>query len=161
MYMPPEALISERDGSISYTGDKGDAYAMGLTLRKILGFSCVEIAGLNELQKNKVIVDRLKGRTDRRSHTALETELAEAVHELDVIGDFQVQKQLHIKAIGEAVPEALSLKDMADLMLKEHPGKRHSAKDVLNDYSFSVTERICLMTQSSPSMRTEFAVLEL
>lgn len=135
-YMPPEALINERDGSISYTGDKGDAYAMGLTLRKILGFGCAEIAGLNKLQKLKISLQRLHGSADRSTESALKTGLAQAVHELDVIGDFEVQNQLHIKAISEVVPEALSLKDMADLMLKEHPGKRLSAKDVLADYSF-------------------------
>jgi hypothetical protein len=63
-------------------------------------------------------------------HTGLD------IKEIDVIGDFKVQNILHIQAIRGAVPEALSLKYMADLMLKDHPGKRHSAKDVLTDYPF-------------------------
>lgn len=50
--------------------------------------------------------------------------------------DANVQNQLHIKAIINSVPQAVSLKDMSDLMLKEHPGKRLTASDVLTDFSF-------------------------
>lgn len=136
MYMPPEAFISERDGSISYTGEKGDAYAMGLTLRETLGFSCAEVLHLSEVQKNKVLADRLRGHQPRSTQIAYRREIANKMRAINVIGDVLVQNQSHVKAVSKVAPEALNLKDMSDLMLKEHAGKRYSAKEILQEYPF-------------------------
>ncbi len=135
-YMPPEAHMGERDDSISYVPVKGDAYAMGITLREVLGFTFDET---DYLSKNLLLASIYEARRknyDKRACKNNEAKRVAEVKRLDPHGGFIVQDQLPIIAIRNAIPSALSLKDMGDLMLKDHPGKRLTAKDVLNDFPF-------------------------
>lgn len=131
--MPPEALINERDGSVSYLGVKGDAYAMGLTLRRSIGFSLEEVIATSQIQKVKVAIES-KSIDGLNQETV--KKLEESIRAMNLSEDAHIQNQLHVKAVINAVPQAVSLKDMSDLMLKEHPGKRLTANDVLTDFSF-------------------------
>lgn len=131
--MPPEALLSERDGSISYSSIKGDAYAMGLTLRKTIGFSLREIIKISELQKIKAAVATKN--IDVSNADTVEG-LEKAISELQLSEDTEIQNQLYIKAVAKTVPQAISLRDISDLMLKQHPGKRFTAQEALSDLPF-------------------------
>lgn len=132
-FMPPEALFNERDGSVSYVGVKGDAYAMGLTLRRVIGFGLKEIIATSQIQKLKVAIN---SDIDSKLSEADEKKLADSINAMHLSKDTNVQNQLHVKAIISAAPQAVSLKDISDLMLKEHPGKRCTAEEVITDFSF-------------------------
>ncbi|EGF31721.1 hypothetical protein IMCC9480_3494 [Oxalobacteraceae bacterium IMCC9480] len=136
IFVPPEGVMNKKSGEVSYSGEKGDAYAMGMTLRKIIGFSQTEIGHLSRLQKEKIALQLEKPHIPASHYSVMEKKLDAEIASFDTVGDFRVQTQSHVKAINATVPEALSLKDIADLMLKDQPEKRVSAKGILDGYDF-------------------------
>lgn len=143
-FMPPEACLPERDGSISYLGVKGDAYAMGLTLRKLFGYGNRDIDGIGQMHKAKALLDRKesKGKAKTEEDIATIKEIQELLEQIKLADDNHVQNQLRIAAIMKAAPEALTLKDVSDLMLKEHPGKRLTASEALECRFFKRQENL-------------------
>lgn len=141
-YLPPEAVRAECDGSVSYTGFKGDAYAMGLTLRKVCGFGDSECYRLSEMQKRAHIENQLAEAAcypepDPAKANADFEDFSEAANLVGAIGDNAVQDQSQINAIMHAAPIAVTLKDISDLLLQIHPGRRYKIKDVLECGFFS------------------------
>lgn len=141
-YLPSEAVRAECDGSVSYTGFKGDAYAMGLTLRKVCGFGDSECYMLSEMQKRAHIGNQLAEaacypKPDLAKANADFADFSEAANLVGAIGDNAVQDQSQINAIMHAVPIAVTLKDISDLLLQIHPGRRYKIKDVLECGFFS------------------------
>jgi len=120
LFMPPEADKKETDGSISYTPIKGDAFAMGMSIRSVVGFSVVEL---------KLISKYLKGSISKREN--LIGVLKNSNQFRILLDDLLVQKQKSIAAKLAVAPETVTIKDVADAMLKWHPGKRQSCTDVL------------------------------
>ena len=133
-FMPPEALIEEKDESISYDGQKADAYAMGASLRLLVGFGMKEVAAIGDLHKVEATVEWMDAQKTLKKNREFAQQLSEGKKELKSLaleGDNRIQNQLRVHAILQAVPEAVTLKDIADLMLKVHPGKRCLPTDVL------------------------------
>ncbi|MBC7405311.1 MAG: protein kinase [Cytophaga sp.] len=134
-YMPPEAIINEKDGSISYDGQRADAYAMGLTLRFIFGFGMHDIGEIGEYQKLQVIMERYKEAAKSNSNPELAEEIKELEYRcknLHITPDNLVQNQTRVQALLKAVPEAACVKELSDLMVKIHPGKRFLPSEILN-----------------------------
>lgn len=151
-YMPPEAFLRESDNSISYIGEKADAYAMGLSLRSVYGFSTKEIIKTGEFQKIKAMIEKLPQSKENRKNPNFRVHMHQLQLKLDgskLSESDQVQNQLWVMALMDTVPDAICVKDIADLMIKNHPGKRftpsktlklkffHEEKNFLSDEEFS------------------------
>ncbi|MES2831121.1 MAG: protein kinase [Pseudomonadota bacterium] len=134
-YMPPEAFINEKDGSVSYDGQRADAYAMGLTLRFIFGFGMQDIGEIGEYQKLQVVIERCKEAAKTHSNRELKEEIEELedrCKSLHITPDNLVQTQTRVQALLKTVPEAACVKELSDLMVKIHPGKRFLPNEILD-----------------------------
>ena len=134
LFMPPEAFFPERDNSISYDALKADAYAMGASLRLLAGFSLKDVDAIANLLLVEAAAELNQARKTSNDDSALEDELRtlkKRLKGLSLQGDNRIQNPLRVQAIMQAVPEAVTLKDIADLMLNNHPGKRVLPSEVL------------------------------
>ncbi len=134
VFMPPEAFVPERDDSIAYDTKKADAYAMGASLRLLVGFGMKDIAEIAMLLQGTALVSWMDAQKMARTDQAAADHLNEIKARLKSLSpddDNHIQNQLRVQAIMNATPEAVTLKDIADLMLKDHPGKRFLPADAL------------------------------
>lgn len=115
-YLPPEVLKTMPDGSIPFKEDIADSFAMGVSLREILGFTGLEISALRGFLK----LDKAGRKRYARSAG----------------GSFlqngnRPQNHTRIAAKMHVAPEMIALKDISDMMLKADVGKRRTAREVL------------------------------
>ncbi|MBC7513996.1 MAG: hypothetical protein H7234_06115 [Herminiimonas sp.] len=134
LFMPPEAFLPEYDDSISYDALKADAYAMGASLRLLAGFSLKDIDAIASMLLLESAAELNDTRKTSHHDSTLKDDLKrikKRLKDLSLQGDNRIQKPLRVQAIMRAVPEAVTLKDIADLMLNSHPGERVLPSEVL------------------------------
>lgn len=120
IFMPPEGKYAQANNPISYTPVKGDAFAAGMTLRAVSGFSNAELGVVSELQAMK------KHDRDMEVRSLLRSPMEDLISD-----DSLVQTQIRVAAKMNVVPELVTIHDIADTLLKKNPGKRLSCTEAL------------------------------
>lgn len=133
-FMPPEAFLRADDGSITYNGRKSDVYAMGLTLRKAIGFGELELYAVSQKQKIDCLVAHgvrletaARAFCRRGEASAIVADLQRSVGAADNC----IEPSAAIRALVERTPGALTLKSVTDLMLQAQPEQRAAPGSLL------------------------------
>lgn len=126
-YLPPEAHLQQASRFTTYDAAKGDAYALGLSLREIGGHSEADVIATAALQMKRAGLAMLREVCGSDRPPSIDLLI---MHIENEIQQAPTHQSVYVKE-REMIPVASSLIDVADLMLQVQPRCRLNASQAL------------------------------